>query len=72
MQTKKHSLIESIANVAIGYTIALLSQVAIFPQYGIAVDLSANLQIGAWFTIISIARSYTLRRIFNRIKNRSS
>lgn len=64
-QTRLESLIESLANIAIGYMVALLSQVAIFPLFGIHVPLSTNLAIGAWFTGISLARSYVIRRWFN-------
>ena len=66
MQTKKQSLHESLTNVAIGYTVALLSQLVIFPLFGLDVPFSDNLLIGLWFTVISIVRSYTLRRWFNR------
>lgn len=66
MQSKKHSLIESVSNVLIGYLVVLFSQLLIFPFFGIDVSLSDNLLIGLWFTLISIVRSYTLRRFFNR------
>lgn len=66
MQTRKHSLIESITNVAIGYAVALASQLAIFPVFGIHITITDNLLIGAWFTAISIARSYVVRRWFTR------
>ena len=65
MQSRKESLIESLMNIAIGYLVALLSQLAIFPLFGINVPLSTNLWIGAWFTAISLARSYAIRRWFN-------
>ncbi len=65
-QTKKGSLIESISNVIIGYTVALLSQLLIFPMFDIHVPITDNLAIGAWFTVISLARSYVIRRWFNR------
>lgn len=67
MQTRLQSLIESFANVAIGYLVALLAQLAIFPLYGMEVSLAVNLQIGLWFTAVSIARSYFVRRAFNWI-----
>jgi hypothetical protein len=66
MQTRLGSLAESCVNVAIGYIIAILSQLAIFPMFGVDVSFSANLQIGAWFTAVSIVRSYAVRRLFNR------
>jgi hypothetical protein len=64
-QSRIGSLIESAANIAIGYFVALLSQLAIFPLFGIHIPLSDNLLIGAWFTAISLARSYCIRRWFN-------
>jgi hypothetical protein len=72
MQTKTHSLIESLINVAIGYGVALASQLAIFPLYGIHIPLQHNIAIGAWFTAVSIVRSYALRRWFNRATLRRS
>jgi len=66
MQTKTHSLIESLTNVAIGYVVALLSQIVVFPMFNIYVPLSDNLLIGLWFTAISIIRSYVVRRYFNK------
>lgn len=66
MQSKTHSIIESVVNVLIGYFVALASQLIIFPMFGIYVTIKDNMFIGLWFTVISIARSYVLRRIFTR------
>lgn len=66
-QTKLHSFLESLSNVAIGYGVALASQLLIFPLYDIYIPLSHNIQIGLWFTAVSIARSYILRRWFNKV-----
>lgn len=65
MQTRRQSMIETAASVAIGYLVALASQLAIFPLFGIHATLSDNLLIGAWFTVISIVRGYYVRRFFN-------
>jgi len=67
MQTKFHSLIESFSNILIGYSVAILSQLLIFPFFDINISLSDNLLIGVWFTLISLARSYILRRAFNKL-----
>lgn len=64
-QTRLDSLIESLVNILIGYGVALASQIIIFPFFGINVPLEANLWIGAWFTVISLVRSYVIRRWFN-------
>ena len=64
-QSVLQSWLETAANTAIGYGVALLSQIVVFPRYGIHVPLSANIGIGLWFTAISIVRSFVLRRAFN-------
>lgn len=65
-QSRKHSILESLSNVALGYFIALAAQLMIFPLFGIYVSLQDNLLIGLLFTVVSIVRSYCLRRLFNR------
>jgi len=70
MQSRKFSAIESLANVAIGYLVAVGSQMAIFPFFGIHIPTHQNFIMGLWFTLISVVRSYILRRAFNRIKPR--
>lgn len=70
MQSRLQSAIEAVANVAVGYIVAILSQIAVFPLFGIHVPLSSNLAIGAWFTVISLVRSYILRRWFNGLRFR--
>lgn len=64
-QPRLASLIESVANAFLGYFVALASQLIIFPLFAINIPISSNLWIGAWFTVISIVRSYLLRRWFN-------
>jgi hypothetical protein len=66
MQTRRMSFIESCVNVLIGYGIACAAQVVIFPWFGIYVSTSQHLQIGALFTVVSIIRSYIVRRVFER------
>jgi len=68
MQSRRMSAVEACANVAIGYGVAVLAQLAIFPAFGIAVSLGDNLLIGAAFTVVSLARSYAVRRLFNAIR----
>ncbi len=66
-QSKLSSLIESLINILIGYGVALLSQLAIFPMVGIHIPLSTNMEIGAYFTLVSLVRSYVIRRWFNKM-----
>lgn len=71
-QSRVASLTESVMNVLIGYGVALASQLVIFPMFGIHLPLSDNLAIGAWFTLISLVRSYAIRRWFNARLHRAA
>ncbi len=66
------SLVEAIANVVLGYGIAVATQVTVFPMFGLYVSLSDNLMISGIFTIVSIARSFAIRRIFEALRHRLS
>lgn len=71
-QTKRHSAIEAVANVLIGYWVAIAAQAAIFPLFGIYASTSDHLLIGLLFTVVSLVRSYVLRRLFNRLTLRGA
>lgn len=66
MQTRLQSLIESMTNIFIGYSVSVASQLLVFPLFDINVTIQENLLIGAYFTAISLVRSYAVRRFFNR------
>jgi len=65
MQTRLQSFFESLANVALGYLVALGAQLLVFPWFGIVIPMSSNILIGIIFTLVSLVRSYFLRRLFN-------
>ena len=67
-QSPLMSLVEAIANVAIGYGIAVTTQMLIFPLFGLQASLAQNLQMGLVFTGVSIIRSFALRRLFERLR----
>ena len=66
MQSKKHSLVESITNTFIGFFVSLLIQVVLYPIMDIPVTFGQNILITMIFTIVSIIRGYVIRRWFNR------
>jgi membrane protein implicated in regulation of membrane protease activity len=66
-QGRRLSMIEAGTNVVVGYLLALATQLAVFPAVGVSVTLQDNLRISAAFVAVSLARSYLLRRIFNRV-----
>lgn len=60
------SLVEAATNVLVGYGVAVATQVMIFPLFGLNASLDQNLAIGSIFTVVSLVRSYALRRVFNK------
>jgi hypothetical protein len=65
MQSKKHSIYESITNVIVGLITSFLTQLWIYPFFNIEVTLIQNVWITLIFFAISFIRSYVIRRIFN-------
>jgi hypothetical protein len=65
-QPRVLSAVEAFTNVAVGFCLAICVQVAAFPAFGIHVGPRQHLGIGAVFTAASLARSYALRRVFDR------
>jgi hypothetical protein len=61
------SLVEAVANVIAGYCIALATQLFLFPMLGARLSTVQNASIAAVFTLVSIIRSYCLRRLFERL-----
>ena len=65
-QSRVMSLVESVANVVVGYGVAVATQILIFPVFGLHTTLAQNLKMGIIFSFVSIARSFALRRLFER------
>ena len=59
------SAVEAVANVAVGYFVAVVTTAVVLPAFGYRVTAGDALGISAVFTAISLARSYVLRRVFN-------
>lgn len=67
-QTRKASFLETLLSTAIGYGVAVTTQIVVFPWFGLYVPISHNLMIGAVFTIVSIARGFAVRRLFEHLR----
>jgi hypothetical protein len=67
-QSRAMSLVEAIANVIVGYGVAVVTQILIFPIFGLYTTLAQNLQMGLLFTMVSLARSFLLRRFFEAVR----
>ena len=67
-QSRLMSMVEAITNVIVGYGVAVVTQILIFPIFGLHTTLAQNLQMGLLFTGVSIIRSFLLRRLFEAIR----
>ena len=67
-QSRRRSLVEAVANVLVGYGIAVATQAMVFPMFGLQASIEDNLLIGGIFTVVSIARGYTMRRLFEALR----
>ena len=65
MQSRRNSAIEAFVNVAIGYLVSVLANILILPMFGYDVTLADSFAIGVAFTMVSLLRSYAVRRFFN-------
>ena len=66
-QSRRMSLIEAATNVAVGYALAVATQIVVFPWFGLHPSFGENLALGGVFGGISLLRSYALRRLFTRL-----
>lgn len=67
-QSRLHSLLEAISNAVTGYLVAVLANMLILPLFGLYPTVSESFLIGAAFTLVSLARSYGLRRLFESFR----
>lgn len=65
-QSRRGSLIEAVTNTVVGYVLAVATQFAVFPAFGLRVGVVDNLGLGLVFTAVSLIRGYALRPLFNR------
>ena len=67
-QTRRGSLVEAWANIVVGFTINFFANLLIFPLFGMHISPGDNFIMGLIYTVISLVRSYVLRRWFNGLK----
>ena len=69
-QKPHHSLLEICLSTALGFGISFCAGLVIFPVFGWRITLGANFGVTAFYTVISIARGYAFRRLFNALHAR--
>ena len=66
-QSQMASFIEACMNTASGFVVSLLFWTyVVVPVWHLPVTMSQNLVITGCFTVLSVARSYIWRRVFNK------
>jgi membrane protein implicated in regulation of membrane protease activity len=68
IQSPLMSFAEAVTNTIVGFLVALGVQLLAFPLLGLEVGLLENIAIALLFTAVSIARSYAVRRLFERMR----
>jgi hypothetical protein len=69
-QSRVGSIVETITNTAVGYAINFTANLIVLPLFGYHVSVRDNCAIGVIYTVISVARSYVLRRAFNSFRGK--
>ena len=67
-QSRRWSLIEAFVNVVVGYGLSVGMQALFFRALGIDAPMGAITAFGGVMTIVSVCRSYAIRRGFNGIR----
>ena len=63
-QTRRMSLVESIANTGAGFLVSLVLQLSLFSLMAIETTATQNLTMSGVFTLASLVRGYLMRRVF--------
>ena len=71
-QTQFMSFVEATTNVVVGYALAIVTQIIVFPWFGIETGMGEHLAIGLAFVGVSLVRSYLLRRLFEAVRVRGA
>ena len=69
-QSRTMSMLEAMTNVVVGYVLAIVTQIVVFPWFGIETGLPEHLTIGLAFVGVSLARGFLIRRFFEGLRIR--
>lgn len=70
-QSRLMSFLESLINIMVGLGVAMAANAIILPLLGFPISMSQNAIIAAFMTVVSIARSFALRRLFEALHIRN-
>lgn len=69
-QSRKASAAESAINIGAGFGISFAAQLVFLPMLGVPINLSQNFAFACIMTVISFARQFALRRVFEWLQIR--
>lgn len=70
-QSHTMSLVESGVNIVVGYSLNFFLNLYLFQWLlGVTIPVRENLIMGAIFTVVSLVRSFGLRRVFEHLRVR--
>jgi hypothetical protein len=61
------SFVESVTSILVGFGISLTAQIYFLPLLGVSISFHQNLTFALIMTVISIARQFVMRRIFEAL-----
>lgn len=70
MQSRKHSILETLLNTLSGFIISWVMTLLVMPLFGFMVTAGQGFVITVIYTVVSVIRSYFWRRLFNRLHKR--
>ena len=68
-QSRSASLFETLTGTVTGFVLSVCVQRALFPALGHDLALAENIVVAFVFTAVSILRGYTVRRLFNALRD---
>lgn len=64
-QSRVDSFMEAVTNTAVGFIVTLAASPLIYAMTGVSITLHQMAGATLLFTVVSVARQYVLRRLFN-------
>ena len=68
-QSRSTSFFEILTSTVLGFFLSVAVQRALFPAMGHDFAFAENMVVASVFTAVSILRGYTVRRVFNALRD---
>jgi uncharacterized protein (DUF697 family) len=65
-QSHAQSILEALTNTVVGFALAFVTNGVMLASVGVAASVTQNAAIVGGHTVVSLVRSYIIRRYFNR------